>query len=180
MHASTKRRAVEPFTVVIVYEDYDCGIRAQELYRRLSAQWEGSLDFHVAMWRFEPLGVPSLREEAAAEAIQADLVLVSATGKHPLPAEVKQWIEIWRGAKGEFSALALLLDGRNHGATGAQEITEFLQAAAQDTGCSFFSSGPMPPRPLPFERAGISPVLPRMVETETLPAGPADHWGIND
>jgi len=67
----------QPFTVVVAYEEYDSGLRALELYHRILAHWAEAVDFRLIIWKFEPLGIPTLLAKATDDAIHADLILVS-------------------------------------------------------------------------------------------------------
>src|SRR5262245_55640467 len=78
--------------VQILYEDLEAGLRAKQTVDCLEEQLGSTANFWLSLWRFDLLSEPALREEVANEAMRADLLLLSAHGKHGLPEDVSTWI----------------------------------------------------------------------------------------
>ena len=97
--------------VVIVYENFAAGIRAKSMLDRLSAALQPEFGINRGLWKFELLDYPQLREQAAIEALKADMIVVSTNGDSDLPEHIKNWIESWLPQKREgLAALIALLD----------------------------------------------------------------------
>ncbi len=98
------------FRILTVYEDSAAGARANELWVRLAIELKPHLEIANDVWKFELLAHPRLREFAAAEAAQADMVIISAQGDVGLPTQVEDWLESWLARKGKrlFALVALL------------------------------------------------------------------------
>jgi hypothetical protein len=98
------------FRILTAYEDIAAGIRAREMSKQLAAELKPELQISHNVWRFELLGHPQLREYASADAVEADLVIISAHGDEELPGHVKAWIGSWlnQRRKGPCALVALL------------------------------------------------------------------------
>lgn len=95
--------------VVIAYEGFEAGVEAMELFQRLVSELMPDAESELDLWRCELLGIPDIRKTAAAEARDADMIIVSLTEDHPLPPELLAWMELWIDAKpGQHSALVVL------------------------------------------------------------------------
>ena len=62
--------------VVIVYEDFDSGTHAKKTYDFLGANLAQDYQFSYQMWKFEVLSIPQLREIAAKDGANADLIML--------------------------------------------------------------------------------------------------------
>jgi len=169
----------QPFTVVVAYEEYDSGLRALELYHRILAHWAEAVDFRLIIWKFEPLGIPSLLAKATDDAIHADLILVSLSGNHALPSEAAAWISGWRDKTVRGPALALLLDAQYHAKLHAREILAFLRAVAHHSGLPFFSSSESTLDRTHFQSVSFSSHT-ELLHAALHPAEYQDHWGLNE
>src|ERR1041385_3264211 len=108
-----------PLDIVIVYENFTAAVRAQNVSQRLAAELDADFEISREVWGFELLSHPQLRQEAAAAAAEADLVVVSVSGAAELPAHVRSWVESWVAEKrGGLSALVALVDLRRATRTG--------------------------------------------------------------
>jgi hypothetical protein len=93
------------FKVVIVYENFGAAVQAKEMSERLAAELNSKCD----TWKFEMLAHPGLREHAARDAAEADMIIVAARGEGPLPDYVKEWIQTWLPCKKESPAILVAL-----------------------------------------------------------------------
>jgi hypothetical protein len=123
-------------TVVAVCEDTDTCARANEFCRDFHNYLGQDCKDAKAVWLFSQLRLPKLREIAADEAALTDLILISVHAADSLPDEVKIWIDLWVGQKGNRPAvLVALLDAANQGSTTV--MRSYLQETARRGGMSF-------------------------------------------
>ena len=136
---SSEREDIPVFSVVIVYEDFRTGKQAKQacdfLEENLSHEWQVTSQ----MWKFEVLSIPELREIAAKDAAMANLIIVSSRGDGELPADVKGWIEMWRGYKDGAVALVALFDRPPEQAEHAQATHAYLERVAKRGRMEFFT-----------------------------------------
>ena len=81
--------------VLLAYEDVGTGLRAKQALDRLMAGFTGSVDVALAVAKFELMRDPAVREQAVADAAQAEIIVLSAHGPGELPASVKLWLKQW-------------------------------------------------------------------------------------
>ncbi len=130
------------FNVLVVYEDFETGKHAKRTFDYLVEHLGDECRFTNQMWKFDVLAVPKLREMAARDAAVADIIIVSAHGAHPLPPEVKAWIELWLEARSSAIALVALFDVDQNP---DNPVRAFLATAAKRAKMEFFSQpGPWP------------------------------------
>lgn len=98
--------------VVLACEDFATGMHAlctfDELFPASDSKRPSG---NQSVWKFELLGITSLKEAAAAEAAGAQMVVISAHAPGELPATVRSWVDRWtkdRRTKG--GTVVLLLD----------------------------------------------------------------------
>lgn len=102
--------------VMMVYEDLRAGLRGKKFIDTLESQLQLASGVSVSWWRWDTLREPCFREQAAVEARDADVIIVSARGKTALPEEVQDWLARWLDEKQErWYAIEILLD--SHPAT---------------------------------------------------------------
>jgi len=110
----------------------DCAI---QLCDRVFHNFCGEVDFQADWWGFKYLGTQELGEQAAREAADSDLLIVSAEGRGDFALDMKYWFErwLWKLAKREPREAALvslvlpLASAAEHG--GAKE--HYLRALAR-------------------------------------------------
>jgi hypothetical protein len=132
--------------IIIVHEDSVAGLRATDLLKRLAARlgdksgmdispWE----FCNRAWQFEWLQNPNLSAQALAEAVAADMIIISAGGHAELPVCVRKWIEsVLARKQGGPAALVALLDGRRAAHTAALNPGPYLRQLAAQNGVDFY------------------------------------------
>jgi hypothetical protein len=81
--------------IVIVYEDFSCGLKAKQLFDQLITPWDPSSKHRFKMWDFNGLRIDSLRARAIQEAVAAAIVCVAPLVDTGLPQCVKEWAEKW-------------------------------------------------------------------------------------
>jgi hypothetical protein len=131
--------------IVIVYENLFTGIKAGTVLMRLDAQLEaefeidgGDWQMDSGAWRFEMLGDPELQRLAVAEAVEADMIIISV-GDSELPACVRSWIEQSLPLKdGRPVALVALLDRGNDTFSEPSPPETYLRRLAGQYGLDYF------------------------------------------
>ena len=89
---SNDKEPAKEFTVFIAYDDVNAGQRAGDLFSCVSQQHRDELDFRVQPWRFDLIADPDWGPFATAEALQADLLVVSTSNPSDLSMQVKCWL----------------------------------------------------------------------------------------
>jgi len=169
--------------LVIGYEDFVTGQRAmrscQYLIERLGHQFEVLTD----LWKFDLLRMPRLRDIAAQDAAQADVVMISTHGCGELPSEVKSWITALSEADSCRKALVVLLDAEEQSTTEKSQVHSFLQRIAGDMDMDFFVQRSSVAKPqTDSARHSVATRVPLTSSglEEALPTGAARDWGINE
>ena len=122
--------------MVIAYENVAAALRARRVSEWLSAHLESDIELDSTVWEFDALNSPHLREQAAAEALAADLIVISARGDAELPDHVKNWIGRWAPRKrGEAAALVALLQ---HHPDSSGPLGAYLRQVAEQGRMDFF------------------------------------------
>ena len=97
---------------VIAYEDTASRDHACHTCDQLLTKLHGELEFDFSWWRFAYLHDAALAQMAAADAIQADVIIVAAKPDGEFPESLTQWLESWVFRKQNLpSALVGLLGG---------------------------------------------------------------------
>ncbi|MBI2927497.1 MAG: hypothetical protein HYY24_17515 [Verrucomicrobia bacterium] len=96
--------------VVVVYEDFAAGKRAQAACAQVQQLVGTGLPTIDASWKFDVLRMPKLRLMAADDAAGANLVVIATHETASLPACVETWIDLWlRRRSGQPQCLLALL-----------------------------------------------------------------------
>ena len=168
---------------VATYEDHSSRDQLIQASQRLSAQFDGELEFNFSWWCFDYLRDPGMAGFAAQEAILADVVIVSAKTSGLLPANVHRWLQLWAPNKQNLpSALIGLL-----GSAGSSPDEQFLRGIAARAGMDYLpqlSVAAFSPRddvrdPLAAEPRHTESFLPFMKKSVSFHS-PYSHWGINE
>jgi hypothetical protein len=133
---------------ILVYEDLAAAVRAQGVIHRLATELRPEFELHSQVWKFDLLRHPQLKDEAKAEAIEADVIIISAHSDTELPPLITGWIESWLPDKiGRYSSLIALFnrdvesaDPEVEGSPSArpQSASEYLRRTAEIGGMDFF------------------------------------------
>jgi hypothetical protein len=131
--------------IVIVHEDLNTGIGAATVLGRLTALLETEFQIESDAWRmdsniwkFEMLREPELGKQAAAEAVAADMIIISVC-EDELPAYVRDWIEgVLPMKEGRPAALVALLDWESDASGQSPRPEAYLRRLAGRNGLDFF------------------------------------------
>jgi hypothetical protein len=128
------------FNVVIVYDDFYSALRAQELAGRMAAELEPVFVMRTEVWNFSLVTHPDLCDRAAKDAIEADMIIISASEGDDLPCSVKGWMQSWLPQKRGGLAVLVALVGRPAGraASGSPPAALSLRQMAKAGGMDFF------------------------------------------
>jgi hypothetical protein len=133
------------FSILMLYEDFSTGKRAKSTYDYLVEHLGQDCEFRNNMWKFDVLRLPKLKEMAAREAGEADMVIISLHGNDPLPAEIKSWCDLWLELKGDRpAALVALFDQTGITADDPGSPCGYLREVARRGRLDYFvqTSGP--------------------------------------
>lgn len=186
---STEGLSKPVFRVVIAYQGLEAGKNARRTYDHIAHQLGDDCQFTNEMWNFDVLGIPRLRELAARDASQADMIIIACHGDQPLPDSVKSWIDLWMTEEANSIALVAIFDRAYLSSRAANEVRQYLAEIAQRSNMEFFSqTDPWPERnpegallPASLIRVPIQPndhlsaSLSFRQRHEAFP-----HWGINE
>ena len=170
--------------VIVAYEDIITGVEATAVLSRLAGQLETEFQIKSdtwrmdnSAWRFEMLRDPELWKQAATEAVEADIIIISV-GCAELPACVRNWIESVLPMKGgRPAALVAMLDRRNDASGEPPRPEAYLRRLARQCGLDFFcNTDSRPPRVESgigsiISRSGGNPATERSVSPELFHAG---------
>ena len=129
----------EPLKVVLVYDGLADLIRAYEMWTKLAARFEREIQIAASAWNFSMLSDARLRRKAALRSADADMILLSASGRCDLPDHIRNWIRSWiPWKKGRKDALVAVLDAECPLSAKAAQLRDFLRRKAEQTGMDFF------------------------------------------
>jgi hypothetical protein len=124
------------FHIIQIYSDRRGAELANQAARRLKQEFDPS-DCIETSWNTELLRSPKLRLQAAREAADADLVIITADEGGPISSEMHQWLQLWaRRKRRRRSTLVALLRRRDNSVWQMVETT--LHAFAIAAGMDFF------------------------------------------
>ena len=171
------------FDVVIAYEDFETGKHAKRTYDFLTEHLHHECTFTNQMWKFDVLAMPNLRQMAAQDAAQADIIIISCHGATALPAEVKAWIELWINEDSHPVALVALFDENLTDTPETQTMRSYLEQVAQRGMMEFFAQ-PSGNSTAPQSSGNTQIPAPMNVNLLRNLTGPARQttfarWGIN-
>ena len=171
--------------VVLVYEDLATGLRARQAFDHLVDQLELEADFRLNLWNFGLLRDPAHRQEAAREASDADIIVLSAHGQGELPAQVKAWLRQWLDLNAEHpTALVASLDESVKDQSSENRILAHLRSLAAEAGAELILHFG-PPARLETDLT-VESIRERVETTSTLleeilhRRAPYPRWGINE
>jgi hypothetical protein len=175
------------FNVVIAYENFAAGKHAKETYDVLTRNLGHECRFSHQMWNFDVLGNPKLREMAAADAAQADIVIVSFESANKLPGSVKAWIEQWLDKKANAIALVALFASPGEEGAQSRATREYLADVARRGRMEFFAQ-PRSERNPADNNGSRDPSRASQLDLGVLPTFAAGEqldlsyprWGINE
>ena len=119
--------------ILIAYDTIQTGKRAEMIYERLLERLGNNFEFEQQLWRFDLLEDHILRELAAQDAAQADIVIIATDNDSDLPISVQLWLE--SALEQHVGAAALVALTRHH----KPPVQPYLEDVARRGGMDFFA-----------------------------------------
>ncbi len=184
--------------VAVLYENTSARERAVWLSHDLVEKFWTDIDFDFSWWRFRYLGDPTIAEQAAEAACEADILIFSAGADSQVPSELRIWLDRWLHHLGDNSpVLVPLVDPATVETLSNSPLVALLQDAAGNLGLecllptqlrdsflppqlrdSYLFSEPMVG--LQNRARQVTQVLDDILNTLGRPPTPPPHWGINE
>ena len=175
----TNTADVPAFNVAILYDDTPAGHRAMRMVAALNAKLsDAQLPLKPQLWRFDLLQDSEWFALALADAINADMLILSTSNAHGLPTKVESWLKLCIARKrGTNAAIVALLGPDPHLDEQASPRFRVVQGMARNANLDFFAPGLRSPA------AGLEPLRRELfpVMTEAFDRmNPSPRWGINE
>jgi len=132
-----------PLAIATFYEDVAAAGKAAALVTRLAEKFGGEFEVKTNLWSFDVLRVGSVADFAAAQASEADLIVVAADCARSLPSEVAECIEAAMTLRGQRSLGFVALPTRAAPGDSAP-VCGFLKTLCRHDGDSFFCADDPP------------------------------------
>jgi hypothetical protein len=174
------------FNILTAYESLERALRVKELLDRLASDLRSTCKINCEFWNFELLEHPPFRAQAAAEASEANMVIIAARGDTDLEDGVKSWLEAWLPRRqSEHTALVALLDEEGRRSGEPPRPCAYLQKIAERSNMDFFcQAGGWQPDQLQYVVESVhreTEVPFRVTIPEASSRNEAFYgWGIND
>jgi hypothetical protein len=141
---SDAERAV--LKALVMYEDRESGQRAKQLLDRLSKQAGIAVELKMKLWRFDLLSLPLALEQAALEAAEANVMLLSVNRKTSMSEADWEWMSRWLNHKeARPYLLCLMLGPEWNGVKPENPLIEEIHSFTIIEGVSFFCGILEPP-----------------------------------
>jgi hypothetical protein len=173
-------------TIVTLFEDVATGKRGKQVFDYLGSHLGSDFEFNHQVWKLDVLATPSLRELAAKDVAEADILIISVRGDRHLAPEVKSFLDLWVGQRGTPIALVALFDPDQKHSETALTTRHYLEQMARLGQMDFFSEPEKEfvrqpvelaqERRFDFDNAFEEGILTQEVTHEKV----FPRWGIND
>ena len=173
------------WSVVVVYDDASTRLRAMTVCDHLVRQFLAEVEFTFHWWRTDFLDDPGMAAAAAANAVNAEFIVVCCAPDGELTTGVQHWFEAWTARRaGREGALLDLTESDTASSRRGDRTKAYLREAAHRAAMDYLAS-------LPPAMAGT---LPDTFESAALRAGkvtsvlddilrqspPPSHFGLNE
>jgi hypothetical protein len=123
--------------IFIASEDKVAFLRARQLERQLEALSGGDMEIRPVFWNFALLRHAGLGESATAEAMDADMVVISVHKNGELPAHVQAWLDKLPARTDGHGALVALVGAPAAFPNGETSCVNYLRHLAATRGMDF-------------------------------------------
>lgn len=134
------RGSAAPWSVMVVYEDDERRELAVQFCDRLVVRFWSQYSFDVSWWSFALLHEALPADQAAKNAIRADLVIFAPQPEGQLPTAVREWVDTWVDLRRDREGVLVgLVDP---GTTPEREAADkfiFLRNAARRAGLDYLT-----------------------------------------
>jgi hypothetical protein len=132
---------VQDVRVVVACADFAAGRRAEVVLERVNQHFAGQGRLICSLWSFDFLAESVFRQQAAAEALGADIVVIAAHGEADFSEVIKDWVSLWVSQKEDRPKTLVCAFDWSRGATpGLKRIASQLKQVAQLGNMDFFSN----------------------------------------
>jgi hypothetical protein len=174
-----------PFEIVAAYEDAAARERTVALCQRLEEQLGTDCEFKCAWWGLENLRDAQSLEQAASEAAEAKMIIVSLRDQQEFPPALKDWCEAWAARRrGHKAALVALVAGTASDAQSIGPLQRALEELAKRTRLDFFlcwfATRSTPGSVIARQSAPINPAPSEPADQKAAFRQPTPRWGINE
>ncbi len=130
----------EALKVMVAYANYAAGQRASALLQRVARQCVETAALNATLWKFDLFQVDALLELAVADAVSADIIIISGRDGAALPDALRFWLERWLAAREpQPQALVAALEQPEGGAHGKRPIQSYLRRVTRLPGVTFIA-----------------------------------------
>lgn len=130
------------FQIVIVYENLVAAARALRACEFLRGEIGETVAVEVHVWKMGLLADEDSRRAATNASSLADVVIVSASGREPIPTAFRLWMEAWMQLD-QCGRAALFALFSEHIGDGALSVASFLRRKTILHGIDFFCHPPI-------------------------------------
>jgi hypothetical protein len=159
------------FRIVIVYENLVSAARALRACEFLRGEIGDTVSLDVNVWKIAILEDSDSRRFAGIAAAQADVVIVSTSGREEIPGAFRVWVESWTRMENGGRPAVFTLFG-DHIGEGAFSIASFLREKTALRGIEFFCHPPLDSSGL----RSASPLQPALPEAAGLRDIDPNEW----
>jgi hypothetical protein len=169
----------------VASESQEAWQKARDLQKQLQVSCGGKVEISASFWNFLLFKHEALRRQAVIEAGEADMIVVSRSGRDPLPAELKDWMAEWPLRRQMGTAALVALEDPAEGGQQDKVGIVHMRTVAEQCGLDFFCNRGLDEAPAE-ETEPLEPMPPRFVSA--IPAELAGlsmppsyrEWGINE
>jgi hypothetical protein len=132
--------ASQALKVLVLYDDLAAGQRAMHLCWELTRQRESDLSLQRQLWRLDLVCDPVCGGFAIADALTADLLIISISSQSELSQSLQQSLRSCLARKRDTGSAIVGLLGTDHQINGAELLNlQLLRSMAQEAGLEFFA-----------------------------------------
>lgn len=126
------------FRLFVACEDQAALFQARKVEEQVRDICGDEINISDGVWSFALLRSAQLRKQAAAEAADADMIILSLAGRNELPADVKQMLEHLPTRSASGQAALVVLIGNAEDAIQPPSDLRYLKELAEQRGLDFF------------------------------------------
>jgi len=148
MNTTTEPKAVtrepeELWSVFVLYDDAATRQRAMKVCDHLVQQFWSEVEFRFQWWRTDFLEDEAMAVTAAADAVNADFIVVSSSPEQELSPFVRNWFEVWIAQReGREGAFVDLTETGTASPLQTQHKKNFLRSAARRAAMDYLTKAP--------------------------------------
>jgi hypothetical protein len=181
---TAERERGRPCQIVIAYDTVAAGRRAMRLVSSLRSNEELDCEIRPLPWRFDLPEDPDWRDLATADAVKADVLMISSFLQSNLPPAVWKWIaECLELKRGETAAVVALFGADGQMDHADSDRLQLLTKAAREAELAFFTPSPVEDGPssvIRWDGSTHVEFIRRSVDGILYPGVFNRDWGLNE